>query len=287
MSSGTSKAVIVGSTGFLGSALKKLLDPQKHEVVLCNRRSISEMSSPQFPVSQLESIRADEIETVYLLAAYIPYGQPDEFTQPLIAANVELVAKVCDHFRHSRIVYSSSVSVYGTPIQPELSENAPLNQPGAYGLSKLAGETIVRAHERHCVLRFSSLYGAGMTAPTFLPVVVNKALADGAIAVYGSGTRMQNYLHVADAANMLLAAAKTDVNDVFNAVDMRSYSNTEVAHMVAAAVGDVTIAYTGEDASPSYIYDNTKWNHTFAYRPQVTLKQGIEELVESCRTNNA
>lgn len=282
MDSEANQAVVIGSTGFLGSELVA----QEQGMVLCNRTVVPECAFPQVHVNDLESLSAKDIKRVYLLAAHIPYGQPDVITSPLVAANVELVARVCRHFRESRIIYSSSVSVYGSAASLPISEDSAFERPGAYGLSKLAGEVIVQAHPNHCVLRYSSLYGPGMTAPTFLPLIVKKALAEGLITLCGPGTRLQNYLHVSDAARMLTSASESSHNGVFNAVDVRSYSNIEVARLIAEAVGDVSIKHVGSDSSPSFSYDNSKWNDSFQFAPRVELEQGIEGLVDSCRQNN-
>jgi nucleoside-diphosphate-sugar epimerase len=251
------------------------------EVVFLNRHRDPRWTAPQFDLAlPLEAIPL-EPEVVYVVAAHIPRHGADSFSPALIDANVRLVADLAKRFSGSRFVYCSSVSVYGQTGQERLAEDAPFVRPGPYGLSKLAGETIVQSVPNHCILRFSSLYGAGMTARTFVPAIVAGALQDRRIRLFGDGSRQQNYLHVDDAARFLAKAGAVDITGIFNAVAARSWSNREVADIVAEIVGGVEIDYAGEDPTPSSHYDDTRWRRAVDWLPTVTMREGLTDMVRN------
>src|SRR5262245_1804885 len=64
----------------------------------------------------------------------------------------------------SRLVYSSSASVYGDAVEEPMTEDHPLNNTNFYGATKVAGEQMCRAfHHRYGLdyvgLRYMNVYG--------------------------------------------------------------------------------------------------------------------------------
>lgn len=278
------RALIIGSSGLLGNALMHRLTALDRDFAVCNRKRSPNLSVPQFRIEELNKIDPT-FDVVYLLAAHIPYANMTTYSHSLIEANVALAHGVSKQFPESRIVFSSSVSVYGTPMQRPITESHPYNQPNAYGMSKISAESILRAHQSFCILRFSSLYGVGMRLKTFLPTVIDQAIKSREIKLHGDGTRLQNYLSVKDAAAILTTAADSQHNSVVHATANQSHSNREIAEMVASQVGNTNILYLGTDCSPSFEYSTVRWNQLFDYRTQVPIEDGIRELVDDVRKN--
>ena len=228
------------------------------------------------PDDMLQS--TEEFEAVFLLAAVISYSDLDRVPPDMVASNILLPAQVVEHFPRTRLVFASSVSVYGAPTDLPVTEDHPFNQPTTYGLSKAMGERMVATHDNAAVLRFSSLYGEGMTASTFIPRLLSQGLETGRLTLFGDGSRRQDYLHVDDAVGMLLAAAETHQAGTFNAVQGTSTSNLEVATIISEDMGDLPIDMTGTDDSPSFVYSREKWDAAFGYRPRVTLREGLRRM---------
>lgn len=275
------RALIIGSSGFLGSHLLELLGEQNLQVDCCNRQSFKG-DNLSFSGADLEKIEPI-YDTVFLVAAHIPYGNLSDQSELLEKSNIRLVQRVVKHFSSSRIIFCSSVSVYGYHHINTIDENYPLTATSAYGKSKLHGEDIVNKHRSYAILRFSSLYGQKMTAATFLPRIIHDALTKQEITLYGTGERLQNYLFAKDAAKMLLLAAKHPENLLCNAVFPRSYSNKYVAELVASIIGNVKISYRDQDSSSSYCYSLDKWRGLFDYLPETSLEQGISLLIDDIK----
>ncbi len=278
------RALIIGSSGLLGNALMHRLTALGRGCAVCNRKRSPYLSDPQFRIEELDQI-GQNFDIVYLLAAHIPYANMTTYSPSLIEANVALAHKVSKQFPESRIVFSSSVSVYGTPMQRPMTESHPYNQPNAYGMSKISAESILRAHQSFCILRFSSLYGIGMRRNTFLPTIIDQAIESRKIKLHGDGTRLQNYLSVKDAAAILTTAADSQHNSVVHATANQSHSNREIAEIVASQVGNTEILYLGTDCSPSFEYSTVQWNQLFNYRTHVPIEDGIRELIDDVRKN--
>jgi UDP-glucose 4-epimerase len=222
----------------------------------------------------------EDFALVYLVAAAIPYGSMNSYSDEMVRTNIGLPLRVAEKFQRCRLVYVSSVSVYGNPLCYPVSEEHPYNNPSAYGLSKLAGEIAVSAHPNHTIQRLSSLYGGGMKAPSFLPLILRQAQERGEITLFGDGSRQQDFLHVQDAARMLVMVGGSQVSGTFNLVNGTAVTNLEAATVVAETVGNVRIRFSGEDHTPSGVYTPHRWQSAFGVLPEMGLRAGIREMIE-------
>ncbi len=273
-----SSALVIGSNGFLGQRLVAALRERRVSVQGVSRSPLANEEIPTCRADELGTLACD-FDGVYLLAAVIPYGALDRVTPELIASNVSLPQQVVERFPAARLVFASSVAVYGAPLRSPIDEEHPFLRPSAYGLSKALGEQTVAAHGNAISLRFSSIYGPGMTAATFLPKLIRRGREEDRLILFGDGSRRQDYLHVDDAVRMLLAAGGSGRTGVFNAAHGSSATNREVAQLVSERLGRIPIEFNGDDDSPSFEYSRTKWDDAFACRPQVTLDEGIARML--------
>jgi UDP-glucose 4-epimerase len=229
------------------------------------------------PVAALNEL-ADEFDVVFFISAYVPRKDETVDNQRLFDVNVALPGQVCARFPRARVVYASSVSVYGN-LHETRTEHSPVRAPTAYGISKLWGEAVVSAHPQHAIVRIASMYGPGMHAETFLPFLVNAALRTRQLTLLGEGARRQNYIHVADVARVFVRAAARTANGVFIAADQRGYTNREVAELVAQNVSDVALTYTGTDETPSFDYDATYTYESLELPMPQPLVTGLSEFI--------
>lgn len=271
--------LIVGANGFLGrNLIQKCLF--KNWNVTCVYHSQHDHIPPickRYSYNQIDKIKS-KYDTVFLIAAVIPYGNFDRPTQQLFQANIKLPLLVATKFSESKVVFSSSCSVYGVH-GTEVSEFSSFNNPSLYGLTKISAESIVRFHQNYQIVRYPSLYGQGMNQTTFLPTIVREAKKLKRITLFGNGSRFQNYLHVHDAVEYLLAAAARTESGVYLGVDYKSYSNVEVAKIVKRYVPDCSIRLVGKDESPSYRYNNTLSQKLLKYKPCILLENGIQDVM--------
>jgi nucleoside-diphosphate-sugar epimerase len=276
--------LIIGVNSFLGKYLAKYLNKEaKENLIGIYRESyddvIKDYYSELFPVEKLDSIRND-IKTVYLLASYIPYSKMNEPNERLVQDNIVLVNKVCQKFKKSKIVFTSSVSVYGENREIPITECSSFINPNLYGLSKISGETILRNHKHFGIIRLSSLYGVGMNNQTFLPKIIEKAKKEKKIILYGNGERKQDYFYVKDAVRLCYEVARYEKNDIFLGVQGDSLSNTQVAMLVQHHLPQVEISFEGKDESVSCVYSSKKIALDLKFQPKYSLKTTISTLLK-------
>ncbi|GAA3588334.1 UDP-glucose 4-epimerase GalE [Klugiella xanthotipulae] len=124
----------------------------------------------------------------------------------------------------SRIVFSSSAAVYGTPHTEVVTEDTATAPESPYGESKLIGEWLLRdlgvaGGLVHTSLRYFNVVGTGFpdivdTSPhNLFPLVLGALMAGKTPTVFGrdypteDGTCVRDYVHVADLARSHVAAA--------------------------------------------------------------------------------
>jgi len=245
------RLLVTGANGFLARALQPLL-PAACETVALTHASDGPAGYARC-YRDIGTLLAQEpaFDGILHLAAQIraPANGPSGY----LAANVELPSRLVNAYPDARHTLASSTSVYGDEETLPISIATPCRPTHPYGQSKLAGEHAVRAATSHAVVRFSSLLGRDMHPSTFVPRIIDDARSRGTITLLGSGERRQNYLDVRDAAAMCLRALQLTDCFITLGIGLGSWSNNEVAGLVAARTG-ARIVHEGSDSSPSRTY---------------------------------
>ena len=141
------KFIITGASGFIGNALARYLEEQKHEVIKLTRSPIgSQVKLPDIKNDVIWSTLLKEIDVFIHLAgrAHILDDKVDnplaEFRKVNVDWTIEL-AKLVLSSGVKRFVYFSSLGVLGPEsLDKPLTEKSPYNPSYDYALSKLEAE---------------------------------------------------------------------------------------------------------------------------------------------------
>jgi UDP-glucose 4-epimerase len=124
----------------------------------------------------------------------------------------------------SRLVYSSSASVYGNAEEIPMTENHPFNNRNFYGASKIAGEAMCRAfYDRYGLnyvgLRYMNVYGPNQDQTAaytgVIPIMMNKIQANETPVINGDGTQAYDFIEVRDVAIANILAMSAETTDEF------------------------------------------------------------------------
>lgn len=269
------KILVIGSNGFLGNAITQAFINRNDQVWAIYNKS-SENIPKQCQKINIKDIwdQHDDFDVVILTV-----GNHSLSNKDLIDVNVNLTQRISNHFKSSKLIFISSVSVYGKHTD-SMRENSSFNQPSFYGLSKLAGEAIVLAHERYAIIRLTYLFGETMADNSFLPQILNNACQNGNITLFGEGKRLQDYLHVRDAAELCVLASMYSSNDVFLGATGYSYTNLEIAKKIKEYVPGLHINMVGQDNAPSFRFNPTETIKKLNWVPVHRLDETIKQMVK-------
>ena len=253
---------IIGANSFLSQSLLKKLSNKCNIIQVYNNNDnrIDKSGSYLTIDAFLEEII--DIDIIYYIASYINFSEKNIDIEKSFFSNVLLLNKISDLYPKTKIIHTSSVSVYATTDQP-ISELSELNPESSYGLSKLWAELIVNNHSGGGVnVRISSLFGENMNSNTFLPLIMKESILENKISLYGDGSRLQNYIYVDDVAHILYCALDYNEDMPLLAVNNKSYSNLEIANIIKSIFPQVEINHKDKDNSCGVKYDN---NETMKY----------------------
>ena len=110
----------------------------------------------------------------------------------------------------ARVAYPSSAGVYGEVQKLPIAETDPLSPASPYGVHKRFAEELCASYAQHfgiavAVVRLFSVYGAGLRKQLLWDA--SQKIMRGENRFFGTGEEIRDWLHVEDAASLLIAAA--------------------------------------------------------------------------------
>lgn len=246
-------AWVVGAGGLLGTALRRQLEHEPEVRVLVTAVSWSE---PALAVSQLESALdewlsqsdADAFELYWAAGAAVTSST--DAAVDIEVGIFERVMQALDHRLRERpasrpvsVIFTSSAGgVYAGSAEPPFSESTAPRPIVPYGVGKLRMEDLLM---RTCeplgvhafVCRVANLYGEGQSLGKqqgFISHLCRSYVMRVPMSIYVSLDTLRDYLHVDDAARMMVAGARLqrDRGDHSVVKNIASLDSTSIAQLL-------------------------------------------------------
>jgi UDP-glucose 4-epimerase len=199
----------------------------------------------------------------------------------------------------SRVVYTSSASVYGNPKHLPISEDDGTTCLSPYAASKLSGELYCRVfYEQYglplATVRYSNVYGIGQSPLNPYCGVISKffvaAERGDELVVHGDGLQTRDYTYVDDAVAATIRAALTTKADgeIFN---IGTGLETSVLDLVAALNrlygGGLVVRHSERrdiDNVRRRVMNIERSRSRLRWTPEVTLDEGLRRTQAWIRT---
>jgi nucleoside-diphosphate-sugar epimerase len=312
----SSKALVTGAAGFIGSHLSERLvsdgwtvtgidsftdyyDPQR------KRNNISGLlGSKEFTLVEedLNSCRLadhlDGVSCVFHLAAQagVRRSWGAEFSH-YVDSNILATQKLLEAIKGTGIpiVYSSSSSVYGDTRDLPMREEHVTSPVSPYGATKLSAEHLCELYRvnfgvRYAALRYFTVYGPRQRPDMAFSIFTTAALSGGEIEVFGDGKQTRDFTFVLDAveANMLASRYEGD-GDIFNIGGGSRSSVLEVIEIIRRETGgDPAVRFTEKargDVLDTWA-DTSKAQRELGFKPTIGLEEGLKREIEWYRNNS-
>ena len=306
------KVLITGGAGFIGSNLADRLVADGLDVTVYDNFSTGRhefVSGLDARVVEGDVLDAGALQaamagcdTVFHLAANADVRHGLEHPRRDLEQNTIATSNVLEAMRAagaSRIVFSSTGSVYGEPEVFPTPEDCPFPvQTSLYAASKLAGEGLIAAYctgyaITGVVYRFVSILGERYTHGHVYDFVAALRRDPSELHVLGDGRQEKSYLYVGDCVEAILtglAAARGGSFSVFNlGTDETLVVDDSVAAICAALGVAPQVEHSGGRRgwvgdSPLIRLDTTRIRE-LGWTPQLTIPEAVQRTVAWLEAN--
>jgi len=197
---------ITGASGFIGQALARRLTEQSRPLRLFGRKSGATLSPPIEPLDP-NSRSFEGIETLVHLAGITSSDQPES---EIRRVNVELATQVAEAAiaaKVKRLIFFSSLAVYGKASGASISPTTPFAPSNAYGRSKADAEqkleAICAGKIELVILRPPMIYGRGGKG-SFQALL--KLVGTGLPLPFGAATAKRSFCSISNVVSATEAA---------------------------------------------------------------------------------
>ena len=311
--------LVTGGLGFIGSHLCERLLNNGHTVV-----ALDNFTSPQaaihlsilqqhagfrlitwditHPEFLPDLLLRENFSMVFHLAALAGVRQSVQLAKEYVSTNVQgsiNLLEACRQVGVSKLIFTSSSSVYGSPEQPgnpSREVHRATNPLSPYAASKRAVEllcdTYATLHDMQIViLRLFSVYGPRQRPDLVLPQFATIMRRRQRLQVFGDGTSVRDYTYITDICDGLLLAytwlMAQPEGPVLEIVNLGSGVPVPLNTVITTLETALGVRNTPRDTLPVNRADAEQtWAHLtraqalLGYAPQVQVSTGIPLFVD-------
>lgn len=278
------KIGLYGGSGFVGTQFQSMIEKQSNfnnsQINMIPHRGSSE--EIKIALEKLDALSNSNTTTSILyLAENNEITEADKLSSDYIDNNVKRLKFILSNTK-SKLIYASSVAIYGDLSEIPHSPSDKLNIINTYSKSKFDCEKLV-LQAGGVVARLSNIYGPGMSKKNIISDILKqiKVKGIGSINII-DGSPVRDMIHISDVTSCLLSMTKIQKKGIYNVATGTSISMKDLALMILKVANFeeyklVELKHNKTTSCISLDISNTK--KTFAWSPSISLQDGLKELV--------
>ncbi len=310
--------LVTGGAGFIGSHLADRLVGDGHRVVVIDNeatgRAENVPSAAQYirgdvsRVEDLEPAFAARLDAVFHVAGQVSLIR--SFTDPLIDLRTNIQGTVCVlqqclKHRVPRLLFASSMTVYGHTERLPTPEETPCEPVSYYGITKYAAERYVHTTTARADLDFEfhvtsfrmyNVYGPRQALDNpyqgVLGIFLGNLQRDEPLTIFGDGKQSRDFIYVRDIVDAWVGALDNPASYgmVFNLGSGQQLSINALADQALAAFQhtrrDYAVKYApGRPGEQRFVQaDVRRAKNLLGWQPRVAFEQGLAETVRWARS---
>jgi dTDP-glucose 4,6-dehydratase len=312
------KLLVTGGAGFIGSNFVSLLasgdlDLNLSKITVLDKLTYAgdlEQIQPLISSGVVNFVNGDicnpkvvlelvsEHDTIINFAAESHVDNSIFDSREFIISNVLGVQNIlasCATIKNRRFLQVSTDEVYGTISTGSWDEHFPLAPNSPYSASKAAADLLSLAmHTTHrldvLVTRCSNNYGPRQHGEKLIPKLINLALANAPLTLYGDGSNIREWIFVEDHCRALALVLKKGISgEVYNIGSSNEFTNNEIADAILNAIPESTstISYIQDRRGHDFRYSlNDEKLRNLGVLTQESFRAGIEMTVDWYKTKS-
>ena len=311
--------LVTGGCGFIGSHfLRYIMDTYANDSFICldaltyagNKNNILDLEKD----SRLTMAEGNIRDAIFVDALFATY-KPDivvhfaaethvdrSITGPQIFLETNVIGTgilldACLRHGIERFHHVSTDEVYGTlPLQGGslFTEQSPLKPTSPYAASKASSGLLVLSYYKTyglpvTISRCSNNYGTHQYPEKLIPLMIQKALQEEPLPVYGDGLNVRDWIHVMDHCRAIdVILKKGTVGEVYNIGGGEEVANIALVQRILDILEKpyelITYVEDRLGHDRRYAIDSSKMER-LGWKPEYTVDKALEEVVEWYREN--
>ena len=206
----------------------------------------------------------------------------------------QVMMDACRKYGVERFHQVGTDEVYGDlPLdRPDLffHEDTPIHTSSPYSTSKASADLLALAYYRTyglpvTISRCSNNYGPYQFPEKLIPLMINNALHDKILPVYGEGLNVRDWLYVKDHCYGILACLeKGKIGEVYNFGGHNEKANIEIVKIILKELGKpeslITYVADRKGHDQRYAIDPSKANKELGWEPATMFNDGIKKTIQ-------
>lgn len=218
---------------------------------------------------------------------------PDIFLRSNLLG-VEVLLNAAKKYGIKRFHQVSTDEVYGDlPLEGDIStftEDSSLHPSSPYSASKAAADLLVLAYARTyglpvSISRCSNNYGPYQYPEKLIPLVIERALNDEPVWIYGNGLNLRDWINVEEHNKAIdLIVRKGRAGQIYNIASQNEIPNIEMVKMILKALDkpESLIQYTRDRAGHDrrYSMDTSKIQKELHWQNEIDFKESLLAAIQ-------
>lgn len=311
----TTKCVVTGGAGFIGSNLADELISQGAKVTILDNLSTGFRENLEEISGDFDFLEADINDTSALKRAFqgadvvfhqaaLPsvfrsVNDPAETHNACVNGTFNVLLRAKENGVR-RVIYAASSSAYGDqPTLPKVETMRP-DPLSPYAAAKLVGEYYCRVFNRvygleTIALRYFNVFGPRQNPSSQYSGVISRfidALMKGDTPIiYGDGGQTRDFTYIANVVRANINAAQTSegLGEVMNAANGERVSLLELLEALKKITGRDAVQPHFEEARTGDVRDsqadNSRAKECLGYEKLVGLEEGLRQTIEWWKTS--
>jgi UDP-glucuronate 4-epimerase len=292
-----SRIHVTGASGFIGRVMTARLREDGHEVTGSDLKDGPDVLPLDLRdrvavVALMRELAPDVVvHGGAISGAMLATGDPALMFDVSISGTLN-IAEAMRQSGLARLVFLSSNAVYAdAATRDPVDEDAPVGAGDAYGASKLAAESILRAYAMTngiatIALRISSVFGPRRDTPYLISQTLEAARARRPIEITDARSNMRQFVHVSDAARAICLAVAA-VRSGFTPVNITGGTYLSEEQIVRTLLADFPSPAISVIVDPSRNDDGrvgpldiSRAAELLGYTPSVDIAAALAELAQ-------
>jgi UDP-glucose 4-epimerase len=302
-----STILVTGGGGMIGShVIDRLITEHPKEIIAFDRdlSLFDKDRSPGLAYGNVRTVQGDiscanDVKEVLKGVDFVVHAASLLTREAEEDLKIALEVNICSTFNLieecirsgvEKLIYSSSISIYGSPVTNPMTEEHPFNTFSMYGAGKVASELFLRVFRKikgleYIALRYAVVYGTRQhyrgNLPLFIPESFDRIERGLPPVIPGDGAQLFDYIYAGDVAKANIMALKSPITgESFNIASGTTTSTKDVVQMIIEATGTSLEPIYGSAKSAwaeTMFFDTSKAEGMLGFKAEVTLKEGLRQ----------